>query len=51
MALETEVILKQIYLQLLKSETVEEARKAVEFLLTKEAVAEAKAIVAEQNDT
>jgi hypothetical protein len=47
MSQETEVILKQLLLQILKAETLIEAQGAIKFLCTKEDIAEAEKLITE----
>ncbi len=47
-SLETDVIFKQLLLQITRAKTLDEARNAIKFLCSKEAIAEAERIVAEE---
>jgi hypothetical protein len=47
MSLETDIILKQLLLQILKAGSLAEAQNAIKFLCSKEDIAEAEKIIRE----
>ena len=50
MSKETEVIVKQMLYQILKSKTLKEAQNAIKFLATKEDIAEALQLIREEEE-
>jgi hypothetical protein len=50
-ALETNIILKQLLLQILKAKTLGEAQDSIKFLCSKEDIAEAEKIISETSAT
>jgi len=51
MSKETEVIVKQMLLQVLGAKSLKDAQEAIKFLATKEDVAEAQRIIAERDES